>query len=286
MGADDYVENDVDTQVYDEIKKEVGDLDKKISRQEEVEKLKASLAKPVEGQAKVFAQPRKRFTKLKAFKGPDAEENAYATGQFIKAAIFGDEQAKQWCRDSGVPITRAHSEGVNSAGGVLVPNQMMDSIIDLREEFGVFRQNAQIVPMSSDTLDWPRRTGGLTAYFTAENAAVTESTAAWDNVNLVAKKLAVLTRMSTELSEDAVVSVADLLTSEIAYAMASKEDDCGFNGDGTSTYGGIRGITQILIDGSHGAGKVAAAATHDLFTEIDASDLTNMMGKLAEVRAR
>jgi HK97 family phage major capsid protein len=280
MGVDDYVENDVDTQVYEEIKKEVGDLDKRIARTEEVDKLKASLAKPVEGQAKVFATPRKRFTKLKAFKGPDAEDNAYATGQWLKASVFGDEDSKQWCRDNGISLTRAHSESVNSAGGVLVPSAMMDSIIDLREEFGVFRKNAKIVPMSSDTLDWPRRTGGLTAYFTPENTAGTESTAAWDNVSLVAKKLMVLTRMSTELSEDAVVSVADILTSEIAYAFASKEDDCGFNGDGSSTYGGIRGLTQLLIDSSHTAGKVAAAAGHPTFANLDATDLTNLIGKL------
>ncbi len=282
MGADDYVEAPVDQEVYDELKKEIGELEVKIARADEVQKLKASLAKPVEGQTKVFATARKRFTKLKAFKGPQAEENAYATGQWVKAAVFGDEDSKQWCRDNGLSVTRAHSEGVNSAGGVLVPNQMMDSIIDLREEFGVFRKNAKIVPMSSDTLDWPRRVGGLTAYFTPENTAGTESTASWDNVNLVAKKLMVLTRMSTELSEDAVVSVADLLTSEIAYAFASKEDDCGFNGDGTSTYGGIRGITNLLIDADHTGGKYAAASGHDLFTELDAADITGLIGKLPQ----
>jgi HK97 family phage major capsid protein len=136
--------------------------------------------------------------------------------------------------------------------------------------------------MSSDTLDWPRRTGGLTAYFTAENTAVTESTTAWDNVNLVAKKLAVLTRMSTELSEDAVVSVADILTSEIAYAFASKEDDCGFNGDGTGTYGGIRGLTVLAIDGSHNAGKYTAASGHNTFATLDNTDLTGLIGTLPQ----
>jgi hypothetical protein len=33
----------------------------------------------------------------------------------------------------------------------------------------VFRQECQVIPMGSDTLNWPRRTGGLTAYFTGEN---------------------------------------------------------------------------------------------------------------------
>src|SRR5205085_2587133 len=128
-------------------------------------------------------------------------------------AIFDDADARQWCRDNGVTVAKAQSEGVNSAGGFLVPTPMMDAIIDLREEFGVFRKSAQIIPMSSDTLAWPRRTGGLTANFIGEAVSVTESSATWDNVNLVAKKLGVLTRISTELSEDALVSIADLMTS-------------------------------------------------------------------------
>jgi HK97 family phage major capsid protein len=94
-------------------------------------------------------------------------------------------------------------------------------------------------------LNWPRRTDGLTASFTGENTALTESQVSWDNINLTAKKLGVLTRMSTEIEQDAVVAIADWLVGEIAYAFAAKEDDCGFNGDGTSTYGGMRGTDVI-----------------------------------------
>jgi len=282
MSADDYVADAADSTAFTELEGEAAALKQKIEQTEKVVALKSSLAKPVEGQQKVFAQPRKRFMKLKAFTGEGAEERAYRVGQWLKGTIFQDEEARQWCRENGVLITKAQSEGVNSAGGFLVPTEMMDSIIDLREDFGVFRQNAQVVPMTSDTLDWPRRVGGLTAYFVAEGAAATESSASWDNVNLVAKKLAVLARISTELNEDAIISVADTLTREIAYAFASKEDDCGFNGDGTSTFGGIRGITQLLIDGSHNAGKVAAASGHDTFAEIDTTDITNFMGALPQ----
>jgi HK97 family phage major capsid protein len=289
MGADDYAEDEVDIQVYEELKTEVDTLDKKIERADQVEKLKASLAKPVEGQdratgtqARVPAQALKRYTKLKAYTGTDGAERAYRVGQWVRGVIYEDEEAKQWCRDNGMAISRALSEGVNSAGGFLVPTEMMDSIIDLREQFGIFRQNCQVVPMSSDTLAWPRRTGGLTAYFTSENTGTTESQGTWDNVNLVAKKLSVLTRISNELSEDAVVSVADLMTQEIAYAFSSKEDDCGFNGDGTSTYGGIRGVTQLLIDNSHNAGKIAATSGHNTFGGLDATDITKLMGGLPQ----
>jgi len=61
-------------------------------------------------------------------------------------------------------------------------------------------------------------------------------------------------------------------------AFAKKEDECGFNGDGTSTYSGVRGITKLLIDGNHAAGNVAAAAGHNTFLTLDNTDLTNLMG--------
>jgi len=282
MGADEYAETPEDEKAFGDLKAEIDASDKKIARIREALKIKAATAKPVPSPngdtPKTFARP--RHSGLKAYKGDGADERAFRVGQWIKASFYDSEAARNWCRENGVLITRAASEGVNSAGGFLVPEEMQASIIDLREQFGVFRREAQIVPMGSDTLNWPRRTGGVTAYFIGENTAPTESQASWDNVNLVAKKLAALTRMSTELSDDAIVNVADWLTNEIAYAFSSKEDDCGFNGDGTSTYGGIRGVTTLILDGTHNAGKVAAVSPHNTFEEIDAVDITKLMGTL------
>ncbi len=197
---------------------------------------------------------------------------------WLKAALFKHERAETWCREHGMALTKAQSEGVDSAGGFLVPEQMMASIIVLREQYGVFRQEATIVPMGRDTVNWPRRSGGLTAYFVGENQVLTESAASWDNVNLTAKKIGVLTRFSTELDEDAVISIADWLTNEIAYAYAVKEDDCGFNGDGTSTYGGIRGLTTWGIDSTVAGSKFTASVA--VFSTVTMTDVTGMMAKL------
>jgi HK97 family phage major capsid protein len=195
-------------------------------------------------------------------------------------AIAGHDGATAWSAKHGYPLQRAAAEGVNSVGGFLVPTEIESAIIALRETRGVFRANAQVIRIGSDTTTRPRRTGGLTATFTPEATTVGEGQVGWDNVTLVAKKLATLTRASSELVDDAAMSVGEILASEIAYAFASKEDDCGWNGDGTSTYGGIRGVTQLLIDGSHNAGKVAGAAGHNTFGTLDIADLTNAMGKL------
>ena len=290
-------EDGFEQETYDALETKIEEIKAQLLRIEKAEKLASAIATPVAGQngerplgsvPKAPATARKRFSKLKAFKdhpGSDgqmirAEDEAYAVGMWMKSALFRHEGATEWLKANGMAITKAAAEGVDSAGGFLVPEQMMASIIDLREQYGVFRQEATIVPMGRDTLNWPRRTGGLAAYFVGENQVFTESQVAWDNVNLTAKKLGVLTRFSTELDEDAVISIADWLTNEIAYAFASKEDDCGFNGDGTSLYGGIRGLTQLGINSNNAGSKVTAASGHNTYGLLDQTDLTSLIGLL------
>ncbi len=217
-----------------------------------------------------------RYGKLKAFRGKDAELNAYKAGQAIHALLHGNFRARRWCETNGIEL-RAMSEGVNTAGGFLVPDEMSQAIIDLREEYGVFRRNVRIRPMASDTLIVPRRVGGLTASFVGEGTAGTGSDKSFDQVQLVAKKLYALTYVSSELAEDAIINVADDLAQEMAYAFALKEDQCGFIGDGTSTSGGIEGVAIKILTL---AGAVNATSGHDTFAEIDSTDLANLMGKL------
>jgi HK97 family phage major capsid protein len=145
---------------------------------------------------------------------------------------------------------KAHTEGVNSAGGFLVPDEFETELISLREQFGVFRREARVRPMQSDTLRVPRRSATLSANFVGEATAGTESTQTFEQVLLVAKKAMVLTTVSNELNEDAFVNLADDVAGEIAYAFAKKEDECGFTGDGSSTFGGIQGVVDIIENGT------------------------------------
>ena len=128
----------------------------------------------------------------------------------------------------------------------------------------------------------PRRTGGVTAYFVGENDEITDSDAAWAAVNLVARKLAAMTRVSTELIEDSVIDMAAWLAAEIGKRFAEKEDDCLWNGDGTSTYGGIVGVRSKLIDGNHAAGALDATSGDDQFSKIIAGDLDTLMSRLPQ----
>jgi HK97 family phage major capsid protein len=231
------------------------DLDRAI-RLEKIqgEKAKEKFTAPgASGQSPRIETPSIRG-KLKSFTGPTAARDAFTTGQFLKASLFGSESAKQWLTENGLPLRRdvqnAHSTGDNTKGGYLVPEVTENTIIRLIEEFGTFRRNVgRVWPVMGST-KVPKRAGGFTVYHTGENETITASDLALAQVELTPKKASVLTQLSNELSEDALSVLGDLLVQEFAYAFAYDEDDAGFNGDGTEPYNKIVGLKNALAAGS------------------------------------
>lgn len=233
---------------------------------------------------------------LKHFK---TDKDAYAAGMWLIASLWklNDSydptpetlaliaKARKWCTENGMPsrfIQDSANEGTNSQGGYLVPATLETTIIDLRDAYGVVRRYAKVMPMSSNYQTQPKRTSGLTAYPVAEGVAITESSKGWGQVALTARKWGVLTRYSSEISEDAVIGIAQDLAQEIAYAFAIAEDNALFLGDGTSTYNGIVGLYRRFFDANVATfiGAPSAAATHNTYAEIDADDLDTLIATL------
>lgn len=225
--------------------------------------------------------PRQSVRNFQSIEGEKpAHERAFRFGQFCLAA-FGNKNAARFCADNGIEV-RGHIEGNNTLGGFLVPDEFDADMIDLRERYGVFRRNARIVPMGSDTKSRRRREGGLTSYFVGEGQEGTTSTKSFGLVQLVAKKLMVLSTYSNELNEDAAMSIGDDLISEIAYAFSLKEDQCGFIGDGTSTYGGILGAITKINNNSPLGLQTATTGSHTNWANITIRDLNKCVGILPE----
>lgn len=290
MNADGYTETAEDKAAYDAVKKEITDIEGQISRTEEANRLKASIATPVkepETTPRISAL-RSQSGALKNFKGEGAVERAHRFGQFALASIFGNEKAAKWCADNGIMLTKAQNEGVATQGGFLVPEEVSMDIIVLRDSYSLARRACKVWPMGRDTMTVPKLTSGLTAYAVGEASsdspsAITASTAAWGRVGLVARKWGVLTYLSPELDEDAAVNIGDILAGEIAYAFALAEDTALFSGDGTSTYHGIQGLRTIFNAGVGSLkGAVDAASGHDTMAEIDATDLAAVQGRLPQ----
>lgn len=226
---------------------------------------------------------------LRNFRGGVAEgkerpavERAYRFGRWFAAAFFGHRASLKWAEDYA-PEWRLLQGNINTAGGVFVEDEFDADIIDLKEERGVFRRFARISIMGSDTKTRRRRVGGPTATFIGEGEQISESNAQYDSVNLVAKKLAVIMRITNELNDDAIVSIGDLLLGEIAYAFVSKEDDCGFNGTGTSTFGGINGVRNRLLGLSSTRADIAGLIVNtniNLWSEFTLAHFNSVVGIL------
>jgi len=263
---------------HNELDQRIADKDAEIAK---IEKIVASrkacptpppqVTPPVEHEARVVSRPY-RHGKLKSFK---SEEDAYRSGQWLLANIYHNPASQRWCEEHGAEV-RAMGGESNTAGGALVIPEFERTIVDLRQEYGLARQKCRIVPMTGDTITFPVRATGVTAYAVGENDEVTASDKSWTNVNLVARKWGVLCKYSSEIAEDAIVSMADDLASEIAYAFAVKEDESLFLGDGTSTYHGVVGLITAINAGS----EYTAIGGNTAFSTLDLADFESMIGKL------
>lgn len=208
-------------------------------------------------------------TTLKAFR---SEEDAYAVGQWARATLGGSKSARQWCRDHGVH--NAMTTGNNPSGGFLVPEPLANSIIELREQYGVARRECTVLPMSDAVMVFPRLNTEVVSYYVGENSTITASDPVLNQVKLEAKKLAAMTVISSEMGEDSVIGVAEMLARSMAQSFAIEEDKALFLGDGTSTYGGIVGLAGAL-----GAGSLVTATSKQTFADLVIGNFEEMIGK-------
>lgn len=221
-----------------------------------------------------------RMGKLKAFTN---EADAYNAGMWLRAVVSrefnrDDTKALQHVHRLGWPLTNAATEGSGTAGGYVVPSPMSSAIIDVRERVGVMRSLLRMMPMTSNTLEMAKRTGGLTVYYPGETSAITTSDKSWGQIELIAKRRAVAHQISQDLQDDALIAIVDDAVNEMGYALALKEDDEAINGDASSAYGGVQGLLNQL----GAAGTHDADTGHDTWPELDLTDVTGMMAKLPD----
>jgi HK97 family phage major capsid protein len=232
----------------------------------------AAVAAPT-NRIKVPARAKSGST-LQAFK---TEEDAYAMGTWALATLAGNKRAKSWCKEHG--IRAAMTTGDNTSGGFLVPEPLANSIIAQRENYGVARSSVRVLQMADAVMNVPRLNAEVTTYYVGENSTITASDPVLNQIKLEAKKLAAMTVMSSEMNEDSVIGMAEMLAQSIAQAFAIAEDSALFLGDGTSTYGGIVGLAGAL-----NAGSVVTATSRQTFGALTFADFEAMTGQVKQWR--
>ena len=187
-----------------------------------------------------------------------SSEDAYVAGQFL-AAVGGNAKAQEFMA--------AQSEGTDSEGGFTVPTPLASELINLVEDYGVARSVCRRVVMGALTWSVPKLLGHATVYYPNEAQAITESDLTFGQVSLTAKKMAGLVKMSTEISEDSIISMTDTIVRDLAWAFAKEEDYNLFTG-GSLYSGGIQGDASIA---DTNVASVSALALTDLTAAVVAA---------------
>jgi HK97 family phage major capsid protein len=165
-------------------------------------------------------------------------------------------------------IGKAAVEFNQQLGGALVPIEFIPNLVWLTEQYGIARKVANVVPMSRDVTQVPRKTAIQAMSPISETGTITAGDNSYGQVTLVAKKYGALFQVSRELLIDSAVNIADDIARSIAESQAIAEDDAYFNGDGTATYANQLGLANSLPAGNLGTGTAWGSMTLKSFTDV------------------
>lgn len=168
---------------------------------------------------------------------------------------------------------KALNESVDGEGGFLVPEEFVASITYLVEQYGVARKMCRNIPMKTDVKNLPALLTGPQAFWVEEGIAIPESSLAFSQVKLQAKKLAAILPATVELEEDSAIPVAALIAELIAEALAAKEDHAVFYGNPNDLINPCP-ITGICFDTNTTFVQMPAGKT--AFTDVTADDLLTL----------
>ena len=154
---------------------------------------------------------------------------------------------------------------------------MLGELIDLQRNLEVFAAaGAQEVALPPNgRMQFPKLTGGSTAYWVGEGEPITESQPATGNLDLQAKKLGVLVKVNNELLRFASPSAEGLVRLDMARVAALKADLAMLEGTGGTQIKGL--LTYCGITHAHGQHDRARTATRS-----SRQDVALMDGKLPD----
>ncbi len=180
-------------------------------------------------------------------------------------------------RAGGVnPLVKSLGTITDTAGGSLVRLPVMGELIELQRNLEVFAAaGAQEIALPPNgRIQFPKVTGGSTAYWVGEANAVTESQPTTGNLDLQAKKLGVLVRVNNELLRFASPSAEGLIRLDMARVAALKADLAMLEGTGGTQVKGLLTYSDIT---THTASTTGANG--DTF---QAGDVALMESKLPD----
>ena len=254
-----------DDAAYAKMEAEIEALSNEIARSERAERLENTLVQAT--RAPITATP-----------GVSPDENegkakpARATASYKRA--FWDAMR---LNTSPVEVRNALSEGVDSEGGYLVPDEFERTLVSALAGQNVMRTLAKVIQTTSGDRKIPVVSTHGTATWLDEGKPYSESDEAFTQISLSAFKLGTFLKISEELLNDAAFNVEQYLASEFARRIGAAEEEAFLVGDGQGKPTGIFNTT----------GGAEAGVTTAKPTDISADELIDLHYSLrAPYRAR
>lgn len=245
-----------DTAAYEKMETEIVDLGHEIERQERLDaferEMNAPTSKPLTG------KPDNTKPDIKTGRASDA----------YKAAFWKQVRAKD-----GIPteIRNALSEGTDTEGGYLVPDEFEHTLVQALSEENIVRNHAHVFTTTSGSHKIPVVTTKGTAAWVDEGGTITESDDVFGQQLIGAHKVATLIKVSEELLNDSAFDLEAYFTTEFARRIGNAEEDAFLNGNGTGKPTGIfddtSGAKLGITTGS--ATAITADEVIDLFYSLD-----------------
>lgn len=178
----------------------------------------------------VFLGPEHRLSDIIGARNGDGID----TDRWLRGALTG-----RW-KGAGAEL-RAMQEGLDTAGGFLVPEILAAEVIDLaRAQTAAVRAGAKTVPMPAANFSFARVDSDPVAAWKGELLAATVSDMTFGRINLAARTLVTMCKMSVELAEDA-SNLSDVVRTAMSSVMALEIDRAALRGEG----GGITPLGLI-----------------------------------------
>jgi len=138
-------------------------------------------------------------------------------------------------------VQNSYGTSIPADGGFLVPESMRQDILTVALETSIVRPRATVIPMTTGSVSVPATDdtthaggtafGGVTTYWTAEAAQMTETQGKFGRVKLESDKLTAFSLVPNDMIEDAPAFLAWFRTA-MPQAVAFKEDYSFTNGSG------------------------------------------------------
>lgn len=169
---------------------------------------------------------------------------------------------------------KAGTTTTNTTYGFFIPEEVTNAIMYATEPAGVMRKLVQVVKMNRDTWGGTRKTAIVSMSHVSEAGTISASDNTYDRVQLTAKEVGCIVRLSNSLLEDSAVNIAEEYARTFVEAQQIREDKDIILGDGSATYGGHVGLANSLPSGAY----IAQATSNTWSAQVEADFLAKICG--------